>query len=523
MYGCPRFGEEIVQAVYDLYDFGRCERRDGTFYGTSGVCRKGSKAADKEKIEKAIRERDSVITMALKGDLSKKLSRALTETEKQAVNALPKIDPETLKLAKEKLRTETDKIYSQMKAGKVDPAMVDDFIRHRAFLGNPNTAKVITIGIEDTIPTGAKGSVLDKFYAEKFAYDRVKRSNPALGDALDRASAQDQAKYKVSIFAGDQSKLATTISGSVIGKNEVERGIGQTAQLELRAMPANKEATWDVGGTPWVKNSKALSEMIGTRKAYQEKYTDAMSDNLSQSIIRSAKVNPNLQTVILATSNEKVNNKIISSIEKNGGKTHNFIYIASGTPQIGRIVDIRGDGKSFLYDIGLSVSSRQFKNEKVSENSAHPMNSGGWANVGQKFVKERQRFLAGKGQSYDSIVKTRTNIQVANKLNAGKESGLGRIESFNPGVLGKMAKSDSLGQTQRNKLREEINRRKGVESPQSAPKQRALKIDKAPPKPKNDPIASARELLKIKMAQGMSRARAISEMRFYPANVLARL
>lgn len=35
----------------ETYDFARCMRSDGSFYGTSGTCKKGTKAGDKEEPE----------------------------------------------------------------------------------------------------------------------------------------------------------------------------------------------------------------------------------------------------------------------------------------------------------------------------------------------------------------------------------------------------------------------------------------------------------------------------------------
>ena len=40
------FGEGVMDAVYD---FARCQRPDGSFYGTSGQCKKGAPAGAKEK------------------------------------------------------------------------------------------------------------------------------------------------------------------------------------------------------------------------------------------------------------------------------------------------------------------------------------------------------------------------------------------------------------------------------------------------------------------------------------------
>ena len=49
------------EALAELYNFVRCQRADGTFYGTSGQCRKGTPAEPKErkekKAKKSLRER----------------------------------------------------------------------------------------------------------------------------------------------------------------------------------------------------------------------------------------------------------------------------------------------------------------------------------------------------------------------------------------------------------------------------------------------------------------------------------
>ena len=45
------------ELALDKYDFKRCQRADGTFYGTGGQCRKGTEAGDKEKPEKKERKK----------------------------------------------------------------------------------------------------------------------------------------------------------------------------------------------------------------------------------------------------------------------------------------------------------------------------------------------------------------------------------------------------------------------------------------------------------------------------------
>lgn len=42
-------GDISTDLVYSLYDFTRCQRPDGSFYGTKGNCRKGSEVGPKEK------------------------------------------------------------------------------------------------------------------------------------------------------------------------------------------------------------------------------------------------------------------------------------------------------------------------------------------------------------------------------------------------------------------------------------------------------------------------------------------
>ena len=37
------------ESAQEAWDFARCQRPDGTYYGTGGTCRKGSQVADLEK------------------------------------------------------------------------------------------------------------------------------------------------------------------------------------------------------------------------------------------------------------------------------------------------------------------------------------------------------------------------------------------------------------------------------------------------------------------------------------------
>ena len=52
----------------EVYDFARCVRSDGSFYGTGGKCRKGTEAGDKEEGEKKPKSEIPVLT---KDDMAK--------------------------------------------------------------------------------------------------------------------------------------------------------------------------------------------------------------------------------------------------------------------------------------------------------------------------------------------------------------------------------------------------------------------------------------------------------------------
>ena len=40
---------EVAQADFEVFDYARCQRPDGSYYGTGGQCRKGVSVGPKEK------------------------------------------------------------------------------------------------------------------------------------------------------------------------------------------------------------------------------------------------------------------------------------------------------------------------------------------------------------------------------------------------------------------------------------------------------------------------------------------
>ena len=52
--------EGVLERFREQYDFARCQRPDGTYYGTGGTCRKGTPVGAKE-TDKGVREEKAKI------------------------------------------------------------------------------------------------------------------------------------------------------------------------------------------------------------------------------------------------------------------------------------------------------------------------------------------------------------------------------------------------------------------------------------------------------------------------------
>ena len=79
MYGCPDFSENAWEAALGLFDFTLCQRPNGSFYGTSGHCRKGVEAEHEEEVT-----RDHILS----GKTFEHLKLKKRETANKFLNAL---------------------------------------------------------------------------------------------------------------------------------------------------------------------------------------------------------------------------------------------------------------------------------------------------------------------------------------------------------------------------------------------------------------------------------------------------
>ena len=86
--------EQFRETYTETYDFARCQRPDGSHYGTSGVCRKGSKVGAKEKPaakdkKKAAPKKAKAAPKSVPPDMKTELA-ALESTDKGDAKALGK-------------------------------------------------------------------------------------------------------------------------------------------------------------------------------------------------------------------------------------------------------------------------------------------------------------------------------------------------------------------------------------------------------------------------------------------------
>ena len=72
------FSEGVMEAVHD---FARCQRADGSFYGTGGVCRKGTQTGAKEKEAKAAKPKRDVSDSGTKSAAAQEQLRQINTQE----------------------------------------------------------------------------------------------------------------------------------------------------------------------------------------------------------------------------------------------------------------------------------------------------------------------------------------------------------------------------------------------------------------------------------------------------------
>ncbi len=381
----------------EVFNYTRCERADGTFYGTGGVCRQGSQVGPREEIR-----RQGEVWTRIRGAEGAALS---TEAKLELASSVTNVTVSAKEFDEiEKTLTAKEKEYTErFKRGEVTEEEMTDMIENFKFHGDAAQASMMIIGIEGTPPKVADGDMIDRHMGEQLARHFVKKEVAESGgdtNAVDLVLAPKTVET-VMRFTKDTSEMMSIVSGNPVSPEKALYGTAVAAR-ELRTLKANKEMYWPLGDRPGVKNSE-LAELIGSRAAYEQKFGSAMWKNLERDMKTFAQNNG--QHALLVTSKNDPNAAVLrDSISKfvkdNGGTSSYFSYDTSkykGTEgratleqfkndrkgQIGAIhrVPKPGGRQTYIYEPGIGVSGQE-------------INSRGPKGLASVLVRERQRMDA---------------------------------------------------------------------------------------------------------------------------------
>lgn len=486
------------------FDFVTCQRTDGTFYGTAGQCRKGVQvdAADYAKIKQA-QLAEGAVYKSIGGGSANALS-----TQERLDAAASVGDYKGSKDNIDRLSKEYDKKYEEnlkaVEEGRVKPDTMDDFISNYSFNGDASTASIMTIGIEETPPSGWEknpAGSMNREIAERLTRHQMKQTEDSndVDFVLNSKSVAGAVLYNKKT-----AEIMTVVSGQAISAEESISGFGRVAPRELRVLPSPQERVWPMGEMA-LAQAPGMQERFGTREAYQARYGQAMKQNLQRDVMKA--VNGNAETIILTTSKtDPAAGQLRSSIDQlvgeKGGTSSSFTFNSGsrkatgvkseadlkaykggrGT-EVGTIYTIpKPNGRTaYIYDFGIGVSSKQV-------NDLPP------GKMGKIMVRERQRM---ESKNFVPRTKTQaealaTNKQFALKTRAGQRPP---VNSSNVGHLTpvNLRKAEEMGIAKRAVQAEMIQRGMKSAPTKAAPKPKVVKPKvQAAPKPAAKPARPQR-------------------------------
>ena len=373
-----------------LFDYTTCQRTDGSFYGTAtgNKCRQGTEVSDTD-FAKAISVRRKKVEAgrsvdALAAAASTDAVTGVTLPSKGEVAEMKKLVDARAAELQEKMEKEEDMTKE-----------LTNFIENRKFIGDPLTSPMIVVGMEDGFPSDLEKEIgYQGFLARTMAKSELKQEYPDKSRAIDYA--QETMGDKVPQFYHRHAKALSAITGQTVAPEDMMRPNGAIAQLELRSIPAKGKGAsqWDIGKEGFVKNNSANAELVGSRKVYQDKYNDRMAKNLTKNIAEAADKNPNLRSVVLATGkSDPFEAKAAAGTsyqlsKRPGAKAREFEYeIDSPSGKLratGSIVDVKGNGKTMVYNYGASASAQQLQGTREARA------------LGAKFAEEEMKLRSGQ-------------------------------------------------------------------------------------------------------------------------------
>jgi hypothetical protein len=371
MYGLQ---DNSLALIHELYDFTRCERPNGSVYGTGGKCRKGTEIGDEEldRLIKSVR-------------LSPQQEAVGDQLVKNAVETFGLDKQKTAEFYKE-VKAEKEKVLKEMDEKLITRGEVDNFVKEHPGKGNFLTAKVITVGMEETLPKDPTPKEIDEGMAVRFAQERIRRKLgldhmpkelvvageiQTPGEPLYKLARGETKNVPGARFWTEQASLLTKA-----GAKDVEDGASYKlyssklhAGLELGAIPAASTGAWPVGDRPWVKDVSSVSQALGSRRGAAQLYNRDRVRALMGQVDKAIANNPNLTTIALAPGKKgsELTNLMFSHLQSKGAQIfEKEAQAMAGTKAVMRVAVIQGaKGKLVtIVDPGISVSTqvtREFK------------------------------------------------------------------------------------------------------------------------------------------------------------------
>ena len=248
------FGEGVMDAVYD---FARCQRPDGSYYGTSGQCRKGTQTGAKEKAAPKAKAAPKT-----KAEPKAKAAAGGAPTAKE-VRALDK----TAKAANKKADA-SDKAYQKAAADarKAEAKATPDMRASRANPGDKALADKFRVSNMEARNARDKAAILKKTAVKD---DKAAKKADKAADKADKAFQKSSkakksptAEAKASTDPAVQKRVLQTELKKVSARYEKLRGNPEAAAERKALMDRSNEI---------VKAQKAVQKRIDSKTAAPRK------------------------------------------------------------------------------------------------------------------------------------------------------------------------------------------------------------------------------------------------------------
>ncbi len=265
--------DDFSESAQDALDFARCQRPDGSFYGTGGQCRKGSPTGAKEKAAPKAKAK-----AAPKRDNSKDIKRGgvviATSPRNMLVDNIKKFEDQLkdsrseaeTKFLKDTIAKAKAKLVSEDKAARKSAKASGEVADRKATARKENDSKKVANARTDSKMTSERAAQVKAAFDKKKAATKAKsglkakatelrETNKVAKAAEKKAEAADKAWRKAGMPKGEQQR-------------EVRR-------LDREAKAAEREA--DKSGRELVRMRKAAERDKG--RAKNVKLNDALALN----------------------------------------------------------------------------------------------------------------------------------------------------------------------------------------------------------------------------------------------------